>query len=104
VRLERVTQIFFDRQRVEQGAVLKYVSDLGSDLKELLLIQTANVMVFENDAALVGLFQSDDHFENQALSAAGLSQKRENFALDQLEADAPKNGLFAERTPDFREL
>ena len=93
------TDIFADRERVEQGAGLKHH-------RHPIFVHHAgrlNRFAFDQNFAFVRRFQADDVFEQNAFAAAAWAHHDKNFSAIHLKAQTFEHGLAEEtaaQSPD----
>jgi hypothetical protein len=82
--------------RVEQGAVLKHVADLGAHLGEVLPPERRDVLPIHDHRSAVRLDQADDVLQQDALPGARRSEEGNGLALAHFEVDPLQDYLLAE--------
>ena len=90
--------------RVEERAVLEDVADRGPERGQLLALELPDVLVVDNDLALVRADQADDRLEQHALAGAGRTEQRQRLALVHDEIHAVEDHLRAEALGDATDL
>jgi hypothetical protein len=88
--------VFPDRQRVEERAVLEKHPGFLAQRDHLLLGQLGHVLVAKPDLPRIGLHQADDMLEQDALAAAAASDDDHVFTLANFQVDAAEHFLAAQ--------
>ena len=75
---------------------MKENANLLPDRAELALVQAGNVLAFDPNFARIGLHQSDQVLEQNALAATAATNDGECFTVRDVEINAAQNFLCAD--------
>src|SRR5436189_63937 len=104
VLLKPVRHVLADGDRIEECAALEHHPDALSQLCEDFDGHVVHALIVEDDVALIGLEQTDQHLERDALPDARTAHDRERFALVHEEVQSTVYDLLAEGLPHVAKL
>jgi hypothetical protein len=100
---QAIRDVLPDAERVEERRALKQIGDAPPHFVELALRHPRHVPAVEDDRALVGGEQADEHLQHDALAAPGRAEDRHRLAAMDRELEAAVNDLRPECLVDVLE-